>query len=251
VRDLSADGKTILFSESGEAGGSIFSVYIRSIDGSPAVRLGEGTSEALSPDGKWVLSIPRNRKPPQIVLLPTGVGQPRAATNDKLSHRSARWFPDGQHILFQGSEPGHAPRLWMQALDGTPPRALSPENVSGVVVTPDNKRVLGRAPDHHFHFYPVDGGTPEPVRALLPSDVPVRFSPDGTIIYTATFGRIPATLTRVNLKTGERTLLRETAPPDRSGLVNVGPIFVTPDGGTTVYSYARLLSELYLVDFSK
>lgn len=26
------------------------------------------------------------------------------------------------------------------------------------------------------------------------------------------------------------------------------PIFVTPDGGTTVYSYTRLLSDLYLVD---
>lgn len=33
-------------------------------------------------------------------------------------------------------------------------------------------------------------------------------------------------------------------PADPAGLTNVGPIFVTPDGGTTVYSYTRLLSDL-------
>ena len=37
-------------------------------------------------------------------------------------------------------------------------------------------------------------------------------------------------------------------PADTAGLINVGPIFVTPDGGTSVYSYTRLLSDLYLVD---
>jgi hypothetical protein len=251
VRDLSADGRTILFSESGEAGGSIFSVYIRSIDGSPAVRLGEGTSESLSPDGRWVLSIPRNRKPPQVVMLPTGVGQPRAVTSDKLAHRNARWFPDGEHILFQASEPSHSPRLWVQSVNGGPPRAISPENVAGGIVTPDNRRALGRAADHHFYFYPVSGGTPELAGALQSSDVPIRFGHDSSTLYVASFGKIPAMLMRVNLATGERTLLRETAPPDRSGLINVGPIFVTPDGGTMAYSYLRLLSELYLVDFSR
>jgi eukaryotic-like serine/threonine-protein kinase len=247
VRDLSADGKTVLFSESGEAGGPLFGVYIRSIDGSPAVRLGDGTSESLSPDGKWVLSIPRNRKAPQIMMLPTGVGQARAITNDALSHRNARWFPDGKHILFQGNEPGHAPRLWMQSVDGGPPRAVTPENVGGTLVTPDNSRVLGRAPDRHFYFFPVSsGGPPVAVPALLPSDVPIRFATDGQSVFVTTFARIPAPLTKVNLATGERTLQRTIQPADGAGLINVGPAFVTPDGSTVVYSYARLLSSVYL-----
>ncbi|HXH39947.1 MAG TPA: protein kinase, partial [Thermoanaerobaculia bacterium] len=109
VRDLSPDGKTIIFSESGEAGGAIFGVYLRGTDGSPAVRLGDGTSEGLSPDGQWVLSIPRNRKPAPIVMLPTGTGQPRQITHDRINHRNARWFPDGEHILFQGDEDGRSP----------------------------------------------------------------------------------------------------------------------------------------------
>src|SRR5262249_21231259 len=53
-RDLSNDGKTILFEEEGDGGGPNYSIYIRSIDGGPAVRLGEGWAFSLSPDGKWV-----------------------------------------------------------------------------------------------------------------------------------------------------------------------------------------------------
>ena len=250
VRDLSADGRTIIFSESGEAGGAIFGVYLRGTDGSPAVRLGDGTSEALSPDGKWVLSIPRNRKPAQIITLPTGTGQPRQITHDRINHHNARWFPDGSRILFQGNEEGQSPRLWIQALDGSAPRAITPENVSGYQVTPDGRFVLGRAPDRNFYFYPIAGGAPVPVPALKRGDVPTRFSPDGRALFVATFGKIPAMLYKVDLTTGARKLWREAMPADPAGLINVGPILVTPDGTTTVYSYTRLLSDLYIVDRS-
>jgi Tol biopolymer transport system component len=250
VRDLAADGKTIAFSESGEAGGSLFGVYLRSVDtNSPAVRLGEGTTEALSRDGKWVLSIPRNRKPPQIVMLPTGTGQPRPVTNDALSHRNARWFPDGRNILFQGNEAGRPPRIWMQSIDGGAPRALTPENVAGTLITADSKRLLVRGADRKFFFFPIDGGTPEPVPALRGSDVPLRFASDGMSVYVGTFGRIPAQLEKVNLATGARTRVRELRPGDPSGLINVGPVFVTPDEKTIVYSYTRLLSDLYLIEW--
>jgi len=248
VRDLSADGTQVAFSESGEAGGSLFGVYLRTVDGSPAVRLGEGTTESISPDGKWVLSIPRNRKPPQIVMLPTGTGQPRAVTNDALNHRSARWFPDGKHILFQGYAAGHAPQLWIQSIDGGPPRAITPENVGGTLVTPDSTRVLGRTADRHFFFFPVDGGAPQPVTALRGGDVPIRFAADGVSVYVGTFGRIPALLEKVNVLTGARTTVRELRPADPSGLINIGPVFVTPDEKTLVYSYTRLLSDLYVMN---
>ena len=248
ARDLSADGKTLIFSESGEAGGAIFGVYLRHTDGDPAVRLGDGTSESLSPDGRWVLSIPRNQKPAQIVMLPTGTGQPRPVTRDVINHRSARWFPDGKRILFQGNEPGAAPRLWVQSIDGGPPRAVAPDNVSATQITPDGRHVLGRAPDRRFYLYPVDGGAPKVVGTLHDGDVPVRFSSDGRSLYVTTFGKVPARVTKVDLATGARTLWLEILPSEAAGLVNVGPIFVTPEGGTAVYSYTRLLSDLYTVE---
>ena len=84
--------------------------------------------------------------------------------------------------------------------------------------------------------------------ALQGSDVPARFSDDGKSLYVATFAHIPALLYKVDLGSGKRTIFREAMPPDPAGLINVGPIFVTPDGRTTVYSYTRLLSDLFVLD---
>ena len=50
-KDISADGNTGLFGEEGFGGGPNYSFFLRKMDGSPPVRLGDGNGEALSPDG--------------------------------------------------------------------------------------------------------------------------------------------------------------------------------------------------------
>jgi hypothetical protein len=82
---------------------------------------------------------------------------------------------------------------------------------------------------------------------LRGDDVPVRFTADGRALFVSTFGRIPAVLSKVDLASGARVKWLEAMPADPAGLINVGPIFVTPDGGRSVYSYTRMLSDLYLV----
>jgi hypothetical protein len=119
--------------------------------------------------------------------------------------------------------------------------------VTGSQITPDGRFVLGRAPDRNFYLYPTSDGQPLPVPVLKTGDVPTRFASDGRSLFVATFGKIPAMLYKVDLKTGARTLWREAMPADPAGLINVGPILVTPDGATTVYSYTRLLSDLYVM----
>ena len=75
VSDVSRDGKTVLFAEQG-SGGTVgnYSVYMRGTDGSPAMRLGEGTAGPLSPDGRWAVAIVPST-PPSLTLLPTGPGK--------------------------------------------------------------------------------------------------------------------------------------------------------------------------------
>ena len=129
--DLSTDGKTLLFDEEGEAGGSTYGVYFRNTDGSPAVRLGDGLANALSPDGKWAVSSPLS-SPAQFLLLPTGPGEPKQLTNDEINHSWARWLPDGTGIVFSGNEPGRGVRFYVQALEGRKPRAISPEGINAL-----------------------------------------------------------------------------------------------------------------------
>jgi Tol biopolymer transport system component len=182
-------------------------------------------------------------------MLPIGAGEPRAVTHDAINHRAAPWSPDGRAIIFVGNEAGRPARTWLQAIDGGAARALTPEGVAGRVITPDGKQLLAAGLDRRFALYSVDraAAPPIPLSALRASDVPMRFADDGTL-FVATFGKIPALLYRVNLKTGARTVAREAMPADPAGLTNVGPIFTTGDGKTFVYSYTRMLSDLYLVE---
>jgi hypothetical protein len=99
---LSDDGRTLVYTEGGEGGGPGYSVYLRRLDGSPPVRLGEGEARATSPDGKWVLTTLIRTSPVQTVLLPTGAGSPRTLPEDELSHGKAAFLPDGHRILFVG-----------------------------------------------------------------------------------------------------------------------------------------------------
>ena len=68
---LSADGQTVVFNDTlgGRSASGNPGVFSRNLDGSPAVRLGEGNGGRLSPDKKWVLT--QQGSP---VLLPTGAG---------------------------------------------------------------------------------------------------------------------------------------------------------------------------------
>ena len=57
---------------------------------------------------------------------------------------------------------------------------------------------------------------------------------------------------KLDLATGRKELWREIAIPDPAGIMIVGPEFptllLTPDGSSYVYSYLRVLSDLYLVN---
>ena len=67
VQDLSADGKLLLFDETGDGGGAEHSVYVRNLETDSTVRLGNGQALGWSPDLKWVLAL--NAKKPMYSQL--------------------------------------------------------------------------------------------------------------------------------------------------------------------------------------
>ena len=105
-------------------------MYLRKTDGSPPVRLGEGSALGISPDGLWAMTS-NMATPPQIVLLPTGAGEPRQVTHDAIQHLDACWLPDSKHIVFEGVESGHKARVYFQAMEGEGPRPITAEGLSG------------------------------------------------------------------------------------------------------------------------
>ena len=248
--DISADGKTILFAEAGEGGGAGYSVYIRRMDGSPAVRLGEGNSQALSPDGKWALAITKVASEPQIVLYPTGAGETRTLPREGLVAQAAHWLPDGKQILFTASEPGHGSRLFLRDISGGKPRAISPEGYRSFprTVSPDGKLVAVRGPDQRLYLYPLAGGEPSAIPGLTAEDTPTAWSADGRSLYVYRRREVPAKVYRLDIATGQKDLWKELMPFDAAGVVSVSPPLIAPDGNAYAYAYIRTLSDLYLVD---
>ena len=248
ARELSDDGKTLLIGVSGDA--AAYSTYVRKTDGSPAIRLGEASALSLSPDGKWVIASIANKSPVQLVLLPTGTGNAKQLTNDALDHTNARWFPDGQRFLFQGHEPNHATRLYVQDLAGGTPRAITPEGVgfsTGNPISLDGHFVAGIDPDQKLWIYPVEGGTPRLVPGIAAGDVPFRWS-DERSLFVGRLGELPVRVYRLDLSTGRKQLWKEIKPDDLVGVKYLPRIVLTPDGRSYAYSYYRNLSDLYLIE---
>ncbi|MGA8152581.1 MAG: protein kinase [Terriglobales bacterium] len=248
-KELSSDGKTLLFTESGEAGGENYAAYLRQTDGSPAVRLGDGDGFALSPDKQWVVGgLPK--APVQFFLLPTGAGEAKPLTHDNINHVWARWFPDGKRLLFAGDEPGKGIRLYVQDIDGNPPKAITAEGVSSSLyaISPDGKHVAMVGPDQKVALLSIDGGEARPVPGLEVGDAPIGWTSDGHSIFVYRLGEVPAQVDKLDLATGHKQPWKQLVPPDVSGVTDISAIFITPDGNNYVYEYGRTLSDLYLVN---
>ena len=255
--DLSADGKTLLFDEEGIGGGVqygdvqdlTYAVYIRSTDGSPAIRLGEGGAAALSPDQKWVI-IATPSSPAQLRLLPTGAGETRPLTNDSINHQWARWFPDGKRFVLSGNEPGHGVRLYVQEVSSGTPKAISPEGVDAqnFAVSPDSQFVVGIGPDQKGYLFSPAGADPRIINGMEEGDIPIAWSQDSRFIYLYRTGEVPAKVYRLELGTDKKTIWKEIAPLDPAGVSTIGPILMTPDGKTYVYGFHRQVGDLYLVE---
>ena len=252
--DISPDGKTLLFEEGGGGEEGTFVMYLKRLDGSPAVRLGTGSAQALSPDGKWVLA-GAAKDPKQLFLVPVGAGDKRALTNDSLNHTAAAWFPDGKRVLFEGNEPGHSLRLFVQRTGGAGPIPLTPEGTSFLghqsgqhMISSDGKSILAYAPDGSATIYDAEGGSPHSPKGFGSDDHFIRWASEKDVIYVSTVGPNHLhKIYRLNVNTGKRILWKEIPVADPAGF-SFYSLLLTPDGKSYFYTYSRELSTLFLVD---
>jgi dipeptidyl aminopeptidase/acylaminoacyl peptidase len=249
VTDLSADGRKVVFAEATAAEGPEYGAYVRSVEGGPAVRLGNGLPLALSPDGAWAL-VGRPGPPLTVSLVPTGPGTPRPVPLGDVSVvESARFFPDGRQLLLRAQAEGRPARLWVTSVDGGIPRPITPEGVAPLVeASPDGARLAGIDDDGALRLWSRDG-------AEL-GTVPGRFE-DRTVLRWAADGRgvlvrdksLPVNVSHVALDSGQvRQQLRVPESLGRAGLVAVLTLFLSADGRTYAYTDSERLSRLYVVE---
>jgi len=248
--DLSPDGRMLVFNEEGSAGGRAAGVYLRPTDGSPAVRLGEGTHGALSPDGKSVVvGVPAPA--PRLRVIPVGVGEARDVPTGAVTPLGEQfYFPDGRRLLFVGRQGDSPSQLFTVPVEGGEPRPVTPPAYGiwqgQLPVSPDGRFVAANDFRGVNQIFPTDGGPPRLVPGVQ-DDTVLGWTADSRGLYVFRREEMPARIYRVDVATGHRQLWKELAPADRAGVAFVFWAVIAPDGRSYAYAFDREQDDLYLV----
>jgi Tol biopolymer transport system component len=249
LADLSADGRWVLFTETGEGGGERTSVYLRATDGSPAVRLGEGLAVGLSPDGRWALARSATDAK-HLFLLPTGAGEPRELPRTAMDVLGGQWMPDGRQLLVLGIEPGKGPRIYLMKVGAQEGRPLTPPGFVDYVPSPDGSRVAVKSLDGSIKIYPTGDGAPSTVPGAGIKEVPIQWRADGRALYLARLNFEDTNvrvIDEVDLATGKRRHWKDLRAAGGPNSV-INNLVMTPDGQAYAYDARSALSTLYLVE---
>jgi Tol biopolymer transport system component len=253
LRDLSDDGKMVLFEEEGSESAS-YAVYVRATDGSPAVPIGEGYGLALSKDKKWALADKLTEPVHEVWLLPVGAGEPRRLSPSRLTPSiAASFLPDGKRVVYVAQEAGRPARSWIQDVNGGEPRAITAEGTVGFLVSPDGKWLLaGTAPSDALAptlLMLVDGGTTEPIVGLKLNNRVLGWTSDGQLFVGSSIEGSATSfhVEKMNPHTGARSPWHDFAAPAMAG-IRVDNFMITPDGKAYGFDYRLGLSDLYTVN---
>jgi hypothetical protein len=249
--DCSADGKMLLFEEEeGDPAGP--DLFLRPTAGGHATPLGKsGGFGALSPDGAlaaaWV-----DRPGPRWLLYPTGTGSPRELPAHGIrSIKSVSFLKDGRNLIFIGTEGEKEDRVWIQSLDGSAPKPITPEGVTGLdtwpLLSPDGRSFLAREKEGWGIF---DLRHPEaPVRrvaGLAEGERLTQWCPDGRF-YASRPGSFPIEVWKLDPATGKRQPWKVISPAGYVG-VEGSSIRFSEDGRQMAARYILQRSTLYVVE---
>ena len=140
-------------------------------------------------------------------------------------------------------------RLFVQSIDGGPPKPITPEGISAalVKVSPDGTLVTGVGSDRQGYFYSVSGGDPRPIPGMQKGERSIGWSSDGRSLFVIRAGPPPAPVFRLDIASGKKVPWKDFSPADPAGISSIEGGEVVLDGKAYYYSYIRTLSDLYLV----
>ncbi|HWO28605.1 MAG TPA: hypothetical protein VNO32_07380, partial [Candidatus Acidoferrum sp.] len=138
-------------------------------------------------------------------------------------------------------------RCYLVNLDGGKPVPITPEGITGGLVSPDGQYILRANDAGVVAVYPIAGGAARPIPNLEAGFTPLRWTKDNAAVYGYRPGQAPTSLYKVNLVTGKKTVVQELQPENNVGVVFIAPVVVNRDGSRSAYSYYQVFSVLYLI----
>jgi len=141
--------------------------------------------------------------------------------------------------------------LLMQNIDGTPPRAITSENIGvqeWVVISPDGRFVVVNSVDGKLVLQPLDDGKPKEIPKLTNGFMPLRWCPDNRSLLVYQPGTMPMKITKVDVETGTQAVWKEWVLADKVGFDGSYSIKVSRDCQSLAYTALYNPSELWIAD---
>jgi hypothetical protein len=249
------DGRTVLVS-SMDGTESDYSLMLRSLDGSPGVKIGRGRAQDLSADGNWALSITPS-EPHQVLLFPTGAGEPRTIDVGDLVPNAATFVTTGLAVAVVGARKGVPAAVIVEVATGQTHtidlaelrgRLFSLNTVVRTHASPDGALLAIQADDGDVVAWPVNGnGQKRELAKLGSAEAFVGWTDDRARIYVASWTGARAHIDTLEIRTGRRQTLRELVVDDPAGMLTLPELHLSADGRSYAYGFTRMLSTLYLV----
>ena len=249
--DLSQDGRSVLFSETGQGVRAVPAAYLRGLDGSPAVRLGSGQPLALSPDAHFalmrIIETVAGKPAEFIEIMPTAAGKSRRLPGEGFSYASARWLPDGQGLILRASEQGKPMRLYRVDLPDGRRQPVTPEGTTRWAVSPDGSMIAATGTESAAWLYPVKGGTARPIPGTDGKESLIGWVEAGLLAVRLNDATAPrGEIYLMDPANGRQRSWANILPRDGAGIMNMVSFASTADGGTCVFTWHRALSNLYI-----
>jgi eukaryotic-like serine/threonine-protein kinase len=249
---ISNDGRLVVASVSGAGGGPKGSVLVRNTDGSPPVRLGDGSAFAVSPDGKQVSGyVIGDNGLRRFILFPTGAGEEITTEAPGLDSVPVFGWLGDERFLVSGWLKGKKYQcfVWDRKHGAVTP--VCPEGTpdrNDIAVSPDGTKVTNAGPTGGWFAYPVDGSAALEIKGIGPNEVPIGWRADSRSLYVQPrlAGQMSTPIWIVDIATGKRTLWKELRPSQPIDMPTSLNLHITPDGSAYAYNFSLQLSDLYL-----
>ncbi len=182
----------------------------------------------------------------KLTLLPTGAGEARSIGISAMNYERAEWFSDGRRILVTGNEPNRPTRTFVQDLNGTQVKPVTPEGTVAGRVSPDQKFVTVVA-SGNLNLFPIAGGEPRKIAAVEPGESVIHWSGDARYLFLSKL-EAPSVLriSRLDVSNGRKEVWKELKTADPVG-VTISNVVMTPDGESLAYSFQRDITTLFLI----
>jgi eukaryotic-like serine/threonine-protein kinase len=243
---VSANGNSVLFDESGEGGGALYTVYLYRRNAGTTERVGPGRAMDLSQDGAWIL-VGDHAPSSRLTLFSANDAKTKTIAAPGFTYQNARFAGTSGEIVAQLSRDGKPDELYIQNMNtGALRRVGADFNYKDLIVSPGGTWAAAHTLSKQVVIVDLHSGAESVLDNPDPS-MPAGWASDNELILANVHGK-NGRLEKVNLETHRRQQLGESPGSVMFGSKEALDLVVSADLKTFAFSRHDAATGLFAVD---